>query len=203
MTNREQMENQDFLTTVNVPAFPEYDTKDRIFAALYFLVGYGFIYVFTGVTEFGPLSVFTVFYAAVVLLYLKVKHKTPPAESWFWLAVMLAVGLPLAFWTVLYFGFSLFFILPLTGRWQHQEGFWITEPHSGSFLTVGMLWRLCLLRIFCVRYVCYLGMSPEKRRRIQEKRMDLLSCWEFCWLCRHCLLSYLFCPVQMPDLSSW
>lgn len=103
MTGSYQAESQNFLSKENVLAFPEYDTKDRIFAALYFLVGYGFIYVFTGVTDLWPLSVFTVFYAVVVLLYLKAKHKTPPAESWFWLAVMLAIGLPLAFWTVLYF----------------------------------------------------------------------------------------------------
>ena len=61
MTGSYQAESQNFLSKENVLAFPEYDTKDRIFAALYFMVGYGFIYVFTGVTDLCPLSVFTVF----------------------------------------------------------------------------------------------------------------------------------------------
>ena len=116
MTGSYQAESQNFLSKENVLAFPEYDTKDRIFAALYFMVGYGFIYVFTGVTDLWPLSVFTVFYAVVVLLYLKAKHKTPPAESWFWLAVMLAVGLPLAFWTVLYF-LQVLALMVVTAYW--------------------------------------------------------------------------------------
>ena len=155
MTNREQMENQDFLTTVNVPAFPEYDTKDRIFAALYFLVGYGFIYVFTGVTEFGPLSVFTVFYAAVVLLYLKVKHKTPPKESWFWLAVMMAIGIPLGFWTVLYL-FQILALMAVAAYWtlaasgrllDYRTSQWIFFDGWNALAVVPFKNFLCQIRV--------------------------------------------------------
>lgn len=80
--------------------FPQYTAADRIMAVFYFLVGYGFLYVFTGATHSWALSVFTVFYAAVVLAYLRVRKLTPPAESWFWLAAMLAIGIPFGFWCI-------------------------------------------------------------------------------------------------------
>lgn len=61
----------------------KYGVEDKIFALVYLLVGYGFIYVFTGAMETSALSVFTVFYSAAVLLYLWAKDRKPPMESWF------------------------------------------------------------------------------------------------------------------------
>ena len=66
------------------------DGKDRIFAAIYFLVGYLFVYVFTEFWNFERnLALFTVFYAVIVLLYLWQKGVRPSTESYFWLAIML------------------------------------------------------------------------------------------------------------------
>ena len=80
------------------------DGKDRIFAALYFLVGYIFIYVFTEFWDFERnLALFTAFYAVIVLLYLWQKGVRPSTESYFWLAIMLSLGIPYAFWSVLPF----------------------------------------------------------------------------------------------------
>ena len=155
MTNSYQSESQDFLSTVNVPAFLEYETQDRIFATLYFLLGYGFIYAFTGVTEFWALSVFTVLYATVVLLYLKAKHMTPPAESWFWLAVMLAMGIPLAFWTVLYF-FQVLALMVVAAYWtlaasgrllDHRTSQWIFFDSWNALAVVPFKNFLCQMRI--------------------------------------------------------
>lgn len=101
MTYENQEGSQKSLPVLSAPIFPQYGAEDRIFAVIYLLVGYGFIYLFTGIMERWAYSVFTVFYAAVVLLYLWAKGRKPPAESWFWLGVMLAVGIPFAFWTVL------------------------------------------------------------------------------------------------------
>lgn len=155
MTNSYQSESQDFLSTVNVPAFLEYETQDQIFAALYFLLSYGFIYAFTGVTEFWALSVFTVLYATVVLLYLKAKHMTPPAESWFWLAVMLAMGIPFAFWTVLYF-FQVLALMVVAAYWtlaasgrllDHRTSQWIFFDSWNALAVVPFKNFWCQMRI--------------------------------------------------------
>lgn len=76
------------------------EKEDRLMAILYLLVGYAFVYVFTGVCEAYALSLFTAFYTVVVLLYLRFREKRPSGESWFWLAVLLAMGIPFAFWSV-------------------------------------------------------------------------------------------------------
>lgn len=83
--------------------FPVTDRADRLFAAVYLTVGYGFIHM--AMSSYGnwSLAVYTVFYAAVVLAYLYEKGVRPSAESWFWLAVMMALGIPYAFWTVMAF----------------------------------------------------------------------------------------------------
>ena len=78
--------------------------KDTIFAVIYFLVGYCLIYVFTEFRNFERnLALFTVAYAVVVLLYLWQKGKHPSTESYFWLVIMLSLGIPYAFWSVLPF----------------------------------------------------------------------------------------------------
>lgn len=96
--------------------FPKYGREDRGFAAAYLAVGYGFIYVFTGTVNTWALSLFTVFYAVMVLLYLWAKGRKPPAESWFWLGVLLAVGIPFAFWTVLYI-WQIFALMAVAAYW--------------------------------------------------------------------------------------
>lgn len=90
------------LPRVSAPVFPKCEPIDRLFAAVYLLTGYGFIYLCSGSDFERNPGIFTVFYAVVVLAYLWGKEIRPPKESWFWLAVMLAVGIPYAFWSVLY-----------------------------------------------------------------------------------------------------
>lgn len=82
--------------------FPECETADRLFALLYFLVGYGFIFVVSSRYFESYLAIFTLCYGAVVLsyLYLKGKAETLSKESWFWFLVMLSMGLPYAFYSV-------------------------------------------------------------------------------------------------------
>ena len=49
-------------------AFDRVKGMDRIFCGLYLLLGYEFIWMFTNSTSAWCLPVYTVFYAAVVLL---------------------------------------------------------------------------------------------------------------------------------------
>lgn len=106
----------------------EIEVVDKIFAVLYLLVGYLFIYVFTAAHNTWDLSAFTLFYALIVLMYLWAKDVRPPKESWFWLGVLLAVGIPFAFWSVLY----VFQIMALIGA----AAYW-TLSASGRLLQNG------------------------------------------------------------------
>lgn len=82
------------------PVFPTCEMVDKLFAVLYFLVGYGFIFT-CSVQDFERyLAIFTIGYAVVVLSYLSEKGVSFPKESWFWLGVMLAMGVFYAFWSV-------------------------------------------------------------------------------------------------------
>ncbi len=109
MKHMYQEGSQDGLPYTRGPVFPKNETTDRIFAFVYLLVGYGFVYMFMDAADSWVLSVYTVFYAVVVLLYLRGKNIHPSKESWFWLGVLLAIGIPFAFWSVL----SVFQILAL------------------------------------------------------------------------------------------
>lgn len=79
------------------------DRWDRIYAALYFLVGYGFIYTFSS-GKFGRnLAIFTAAYIAAVLSYHLKKGKKLTTESVFWAAVVAGIGIPGAFWSIMPF----------------------------------------------------------------------------------------------------
>lgn len=79
------------------------DRKDKCFAWLYLLVGYGFVYTFTSMNFGGHLVLFTIAYAAIVLAYVFLKGGHPGKESWFWLVIMLGIGVPYAFWSAMPF----------------------------------------------------------------------------------------------------
>lgn len=79
------------------------DSKDKCFAWLYLLVGYGFVYTFTSMDFGGHLVLFTIAYAAIVLAYVFLKGGHPGKESWFWLVIMLGIGVPYAFWSAMPF----------------------------------------------------------------------------------------------------
>ena len=74
-------------------AFDRVKGMDRIFCGLYLLLGYGFIWMFTDSTSAWCLPVYTVFYAAVVLLYARTLEIRPVKESWFWFVILLVLGI--------------------------------------------------------------------------------------------------------------
>ena len=77
------------------------DNKDRIFALIYLLLGYGFIYTFSAGYFGRNLAVFTVFYVAAVLAYNLEKGKKLTTESVFWACVVVGIGVPGAFWSIM------------------------------------------------------------------------------------------------------
>lgn len=80
----------------------EADGIDRRFVWVYFLLGYFFVYTFTSDEFFGRnFALFAAAYVAGVLGYYLVKGRKLARENWFWTAVVLAVGLPYGFWSVM------------------------------------------------------------------------------------------------------
>lgn len=75
------------------------DGTDFWFAVIYTILGYSFAYLLSSGGFAWKFSAFTAVYAVAVLGYLRVKKKTVPRESWFWLAMMLGSGIPYGFYT--------------------------------------------------------------------------------------------------------
>lgn len=75
--------------------FAPFFTVERIFSALFLLLGYAFWECWWQAGRLGgwmlPLAVFSLLYAGAVLGYMYAQGRRPAGESWFWLAVLEAV----------------------------------------------------------------------------------------------------------------
>ena len=65
---------------------------DRVFALVFYAVGYVYVREILGCEQRWYVTAFTAFYAAAVLAYFYAKGKQPAPCSWFWLAALLALG---------------------------------------------------------------------------------------------------------------
>ena len=79
------------------------DRRDRTFAWIYLLVGYGFIHTFFNENFGRNLAIFTALYVVVVLAYNLGKGKKLTTESVFWACVVIGIGVPGAFWSIMPF----------------------------------------------------------------------------------------------------
>ncbi len=170
MNENAQEGRQECLSRICAPFFPECEPVDRLFAVLYLLAGYGFIYVCSSMEFERNLAVFTVFYAAVVLLYLWGKEIRPPRESWFWLAVMLSAGIPYAFWSVLsllqfpaLMAVAAYWTLSASGRLLKTD-----RRPGGCFLTAATLFSSFRSAISDVR--CASSPAAPGRKKSGKKR---------------------------------
>lgn len=132
-------------TNENGPA--ESDKDDKIFAWLYLLLGYGFIFTFTsGYLIFGRnLAIYTAAYAAVVMVYIIRKGIRPAGESYFWMLILLAAAIPYAFWTVMP-GLQILAVIFLAAYWTlnmtggflegHKTSQWLAADCINAFIIV-------------------------------------------------------------------
>ena len=120
---------------------------DTAAALLYFFLGYGFtllFFTFTG-SFTARTAVFTVCYAGAVLLYCFLNRRRPAPESWFWLAIMLSVGISFAFWSR--FGILQFLALVVTAAYWTLSvtGRLTDQGKTSAFLWADLLTALCLM----------------------------------------------------------
>lgn len=109
---------------------------DMLFAILYFGIGYFFVNSFLGDGAGGiKFFLFVLTYCVCVLAYSFLKKKRPAKESWFWLVIVLALGLPFARWATLGLA-QLFLLLAAAAYW--------TLSVSGCLLDHGKTSSFCL-----------------------------------------------------------
>lgn len=167
MNHMYQEGSQNSLPCISAPIFTKYETIDRIFAVVYLLVGYSFVYLFTEALDTWALSAFTVFYAVIVLLYLWGKEIQPSKESWFWLAALLAIGVPFAFWSVLQ-TFQILALMAVAAYW--------TLAASGRLLGQGRTsqwvffdgWNALAIVPFC-NFMCQAWAFMENNGETKEE----------------------------------
>lgn len=154
------------LPQISAPIFPPYEWWDRLFAAVYLLVGYLFICVVISYEFERNLALFTIFYGVVVLAYLRQKKIHSPKESWFWFAVMLAVGVSYAFWSVLYL-LQVLALLVVAAYW--------TLSASGRLLDAGRTsgwvlfdgWNAGILVPFC-NFGCQVRVLFDRKTKEED-----------------------------------
>lgn len=114
---------------------------NQIMSLLYLGLGYAFIYLWSSWTPEWGLTLFTFAYVLIVLGYCYGSSRKPARESWFWLAVMLAIAIPMNF----YMTFSIFQALALmmaAAYWTLSVGGSLLDQGKTSNLIVFDLWNV-------------------------------------------------------------
>ena len=114
---------------------------NQIMAVLYLGLGYAFIYLWSSWTPEWGLTLFTFAYVLIVLGYCYGSSRKPARESWFWLAVLLAIAIPMNF----YMTFSIFQALALmmaAAYWTLTVGGSLLDQGKTSNLIVFDLWNV-------------------------------------------------------------
>ena len=114
---------------------------NQIMAVLYLGLGYAFIYLWSPWTPGWGLTLFTFAYVLIVLGYCYGSSRKPARESWFWLAVMLAIAIPMNF----YMTFRIFQALALVmaaAYWTLSVGGSLLDQGKTSNLIVFDLWNV-------------------------------------------------------------
>ena len=120
------------------------DRTDTLFAVLAFAFGYFYIWSFEKTMTSPLIALITVGYAAFVLTYLYLRGRRPGAESWFWLAVLFSLGLPVTLWSLaptlqifLLHGVALYWTLSAAGvLYGGKTGNWLPFDCLSALLVV-------------------------------------------------------------------
>lgn len=122
-----------------------FNKTDSLFAFLYLIVGFCFIYTFTSGFLDRYIGVFTIIYAATVLVYLHKRKITLTKESYFWLVILLGIGVPYGFYnvmgefqTLVLMAVAAYFTLTATGNLieEGKSSQWVIADGLNALLVV-------------------------------------------------------------------
>lgn len=170
-----------------------HDKFDFLFSLIYFALGYIFTYILISNHHYSMTSAFTVIYAAVVLLYCYSKKIKPAKESWFWLIIMLTIGVPYYFWSILSI-FQFLMLIIVAAYW--------TLCITGNLLCGGMTSSCLITDVFnslCV--VPFSNMDAQLRivfTNLKKTKQGLLLTQIFIGL----LISIPVLLIILPKLAS-
>lgn len=153
----------------------EQEAVDRIFSVVYLLVGYGFIYTFSSVDFAWNIAAFTVFYAAVVLAYLWGKNMHPPKESWFWLGILLAIGLPYSLWSVMYV-FQILALMAVAAYWTLSASGRLLDGEKTSKWVLFDGWNAMIIVPF-FNFTCQAHVLLGRREEAEDGRKGRVGSW--------------------------
>ena len=138
------MGNQDLVSSESGLPCESAPENHWIFVWMYLLLGYGIVCVFT---DFGSGSHFrqnipliTTAYAAVVMFWLQKEKIRMAVESWFWLAVMGAIAVPYAFWSIMPV-LQVLVLLVTTAYWTLSAFGALIEQHETSQWILADVWH--------------------------------------------------------------
>lgn len=153
--------------------------SDLIFAWIYLVVGYLWVYVFSSWNFSRNIAWFTVLYVVVVLVYMetgekqaqKTEKKNHMRERVFWTVVTLAIGISYAFWTVMpllqtmvLMMTAAYWTLSVSGRLlqSHRTSEWVACDVWNALIIVPFSNFTCQFRIL-------LGKKIEKTETEKER----------------------------------
>lgn len=133
------------------------DGKDKIFALIYLLLGYGLVYTFSSFPYFSRnIALYTIAYVSGVLAYVFVRSQKPAKESFFWLVILLGVGIPYGFWSVMQFvqilaliAVAAYWTLSVTGVLlkDNKSSEWIMADLWNAFIIIPLYNFNCQFRV--------------------------------------------------------
>ena len=155
MKNKE-MASQNGLSCESAPIFDQIsslptskpviaDGKDKGFAFIYLLLAYGLVYVFSSFPHFNRnIALYTLTYVFGVLAYVFVRRQKPAKESFFWLGILLSVGIPYCFWSVMRF-VQILALIVVAAYWTLSvTGVLLKDNKSSEWIVVD-LWNAFII----------------------------------------------------------
>lgn len=144
------------------------DRRDRIFALIYLLLGYGFIYTFSAGYFGRNLALFTVCYVAAVLAYNLGKGKKLTVESVFWACAVIGIGVPGAFWSIMP-GLQVLALIVAAAYWTLTASGRLLEEGKTSRWIFFDLWNAGIFVPFS-NFGCQLRSCWEEREMVPAQK---------------------------------
>lgn len=204
MENKE-MASQNGLSCESAPIFDQIssiptskpviaDGKDKGFAFIYLLLGYGLVYVFSSFPYFNRnIALYTLTYVIGVLAYAFVRKQKPAKESFFWLGILLSVGIPYCFWSVMQF-VQILALIVVAAYWTLSvTGVLLKDNKSSEWIVVD-LWNAFIIIPFS-NFTCQFRVLKSAIRNSRSGNKVISACLGLC-------IAIPVLAVVLPLLSS-